>query len=454
MNKYNSIILAAGKGTRMNSNLPKVLHKILDKTLIECVLSTLDNAGIKEKIVVVGNQKEKVIESLAKEKIIFAEQEKQLGTGDAVKSAIKYIKDNENYLILYGDMPLISSNTIKNFINYYETNNLSACIITATLDNPYGYGRIIYNNNSFAKIVEEKDATEIEKEIKESNVGVYLFNGKLLKKTLNKLTNKNKQHEYYLTDTLEICKKLGETIGIYKMPNTNEFTNVNTRKELEKATTIYLDNILDKHFVNGVTIVSKNNTYISSDVSIGKDTVIYPGTILEGKTVIGDNCIIGPNTTVINSSIGNNVNIEYSKVTDSKVLDNCKIGPFTHIRPNNNIGKNSKLGAFVEVKNSSFGENTKASHLLYVGDSKVGDNVEFGCGVITVNCDTNFNKHKTTIKDNAFIGCNSTLIAPVTINKNAIVAAGSTITKDVEKNSLAIARERQINKKDYITKKE
>lgn len=331
MKKYNSIILAAGHGTRMHSNKAKVLHKILDKTLIECVLSSLKFAGINDKIIIVGDHKEDVIKSLDKQNVIFAEQKQQLGTGDAVKAAIKYIKDDQNYLILYGDMPLISKETIQNFINYYETNNLKAAIITATLDNPFGYGRIIYNNNSFEKIVEEKDASEIEKEIKESNVGVYLFNGKLLKKALNNLSNNNAQHEYYLTDTLEICKNLGHNIGIYKMPNTTEFTNVNTRKELEKATNIYMQNVLDKHFFNGVTIVNKNNTYISSDAIIGQDTIIYPGTIIEGATIIGENCIIGPNTKIINSKINDNTSIEYSKIMNKTIEANSIISPFENI---------------------------------------------------------------------------------------------------------------------------
>ncbi len=451
MNKYNSIILAAGQGKRMNSNIPKVLHKLFDKSLIDCVLSSLDLAGIQEKIIIIGAYKEKVLEALKGKNLIFAEQTERLGTGHAVKCAKEYIKDDENYLIINGDMPLISSDTILEFIEYYEQGNFGACIAAASLDNPFGYGRIILKDNTlFSKIVEEKDATDLEKQVKDVNVGVYLFKGNLLKKSLDKLTNNNNQGEYYLTDTLEIIQNLGENIGVYHIKDNNEAVNVNSRHELAQTTKIYLSKNLDKHLLNGVTIINTDNTYIGFDVVIGKDSIIYPGAIIEGHTIIGENCVIGPNSHIINSEIKNNTKIENSKIVDSIINENCSIGPFAHIRPNNNIGKNSKIGAYVEVKNSTFGEGTKASHLLYVGDSNIGNNVEFGCGVMTVNCDINFNKHQTVIKDNAFIGCNSALVAPVTIEENAVVAAGSTITEDVPKNTLAIARQKQLNKNNYI----
>lgn len=450
MNKYNSIILAAGQGKRMNSNIPKVLHKVFDKTLIECVLDALTCELIKNKIVIVGVGKEKVIDSLKDRDILFAEQNEQLGTGHAVKCAKQYIKDDENYLIINGDMPLISNNTIIELLDYFEHGNFGACVVTTVLENPTGYGRIILQENGlFNKIVEEKDASDLEKQIKEANLGVYLFKGNLLKEALNKLTNNNKQGEYYLTDTLEIIQNLNENVGVFYIKDNLEAVNVNSRQELAKTTKIYLDKIIEKHMQNGVTFINKDTTCIGADVTIGKDTIIYPGCILEGKTTIGSDCTIGPNSHIISSKISNNTTVENSKVVDSTICDNCNIGPFAHIRPNNLIGNNSKVGAYVELKNSTFGEGTKASHLLYVGDSEIGNNVEFGCGVMTVNCDINFNKHKTIIEDNAFIGCNSALIAPIKIEENAIIAAGSTITNNVSKNSLAIARQKQINKENY-----
>ncbi|MEG0073206.1 MAG: bifunctional UDP-N-acetylglucosamine diphosphorylase/glucosamine-1-phosphate N-acetyltransferase GlmU [Clostridia bacterium] len=453
MNKYKAIILAGGMGKRMQSDIPKVLHKVFDKTIIDCVIDACRGANIQDICVVVGNKAELVKESIQKENITFALQEQQLGTGHAVICAEHTIEAEDNILVINGDMPLISSDSINEMFQFFSDGNFGACIITAILSNPTGYGRIIRKENGlFSKIVEQKDATAEELNICEGNLGVYCFKGALLKKALKKLDNNNAQKEYYLTDVLSHIRAMGENIGVFNLRDTTESVNVNSRLQLAETTEIYLKKVCNKHMENGVTIIHPAATAIGFDVKIGKDTIIYPGTIIEGKTIIGAGCVIGPNSRIIDSVIGSNVSVETSKVLNSKIADNCKVGPFANIRPNVTIDTNSKIGAFVELKNSDLGKNTRAAHHLYIGDSSVGNNVEFGCGVITVNFDIFENKHKTVIRDNAFIGCNSNLISPITIGENAIVAAGSTVTNDVSDKSLAIARAHQVNKDNWANK--
>jgi bifunctional UDP-N-acetylglucosamine pyrophosphorylase/glucosamine-1-phosphate N-acetyltransferase len=448
MNKWTALILAAGEGKRMKSDVPKVLHKICGKALLEWVCETVKYAGIDECISIVGHKHEKVEEYMGN-KTKYILQNEQLGTGHAVMQAEKILsKKKGNVIVLSGDVPLITADTVKEFINFHETNKNAVTVLTADYDDPTGYGRIVRDNNSLIKIVEEKDASISEKKIKEINSGIYCFNIEKLLFALSKIDDNNNQKEYYLTDTIEILIKSGEKAAAYRIIDESEIFGVNSRQHLAIAEKEMKNRILNKHMDNGVTIMDPFNTYINGDVNIGRDTVIYPGVFLESGTEIGNNCDIGPNTKITNCKIADNTQVQFSVLADSEVLENTRVGPFAYIRPGSKIGKNVKIGDFVEVKNSVIGDNTKVSHLTYIGDAELGKNVNMGCGSVIVNYDGE-EKHKTYIKDNAFVGCNVNLISPVKINKNAYVAAGSTITDDVPENSLAIARERQIVKEGW-----
>lgn len=449
MTNFKAIILAAGEGSRMKSNKPKVLHKIFDKTMISYVVESAKEAGAEEVVVVTGYKQEVVRQNI--DGVSFVSQEKQLGTGHAVKVCENLIEEDDNVIILYGDTPLITAETLKRLHEYHVKNKLSATIMSAILNDSAGYGRIIRKDKNYFKIVEHKDANEEESLVKEVNTGVYCFKGEDLKYALSNLNNNNAQKEYYLTDTIEILLNKGLKAGIMVADNPDEFYGVNSRLQLSIATDIMKKRINIYHMLNGVTIIDPNQTYIGKNVVIDMDTIIYPGTIIEGNVSIGKECVIGPNTTIKNSKIGHGVTIENSIMLESKINNNSSIGPFAYIRPNSNIGENVKIGDFVEVKNTNIGNNTKASHLSYLGDSDIGNNINVGCGTITVNYDGT-HKARTVIEDGAFIGCNSNLIAPVKIEKNAYVAAGSTITEDVPSSSLGIARERQVIKKNWHKK--
>ncbi|RKD33900.1 bifunctional UDP-N-acetylglucosamine diphosphorylase/glucosamine-1-phosphate N-acetyltransferase GlmU [Thermohalobacter berrensis] len=452
-----SIILAAGEGTRMKSSLPKVLHKVCGKSMVNCVVDTCKKANINKNVVVVGHGKENVIKSLEAENVNFAVQpigeDIPYGTGYAVMQAKDYIKDNEYVVILYGDTPLITSKTLTNLIDYHKNGKYAATVLTADFQDPTGYGRIIRDNKgNVVEIVEHKDATDEQREIKEINSGIYCFYGKYLKEALDNLTNDNAQNEYYITDAIKILKDKGLEVGGYKLEDSTDIKGVNTRVQLAEAEKIMRKRINEKLMLSGVTIIDPDNTYIGSEVEIGKDTVVYPGAILEGKTKVGSECIIGHNSRIADSVIGDRVNIQISTIIESKVDDDTKIGPYAYLRPNSDIGKSVKIGDFVEVKNSKINDNSKASHLAYIGDAEVGKDVNIGCGVVFVNYDGK-NKHKTIVEDKAFIGCNVNLVSPVTVRKGAYIAAGSTITDEVPEESLAIARSRQTNKEGWVKKK-
>ena len=307
-------------------------------------------------------------------------------------------------------------------------------------------------NGNLVKIVEQKDATEEEEAIQEINGGMYAFDAKLLKYALSKLTNNNVQNEYYLTDTIEILLKDGYKVDAIATKEADDIAGVNSRVQLAGVTTVMKNRVNEKHMANGVTIIDPMNTYIESDVVIGKDTIIEPGCMLQGNTIIGENCHIGYNSKIVNTKLANEVEVEISVITDSFVDDGTHVGPFAYIRPNSHIGKNIKVGDFVEIKNANIGDGTKISHLTYIGDADVGKNVNFGCGTVVVNYDGQ-KKHRTTVGDNAFIGCNTNLVSPVVVEENAYTAAGSTITKTVPKDSLAIARAKQENKENWVSKK-
>lgn len=448
-----AVILAAGEGKRMKSRHSKVINEILGKALIKWVYDAAKNVGIDECIMVVGHRADEVQQCMG-DKVKFVVQEQQLGTGHAVMQAVPYLKDRKGHVIVMcGDMPLISPVTIKNTIDKHVREGNAVTIITADFEDPTGYGRIVKDpEGRVAKIVEHKDATEDERKIREINSGLYCFEISLLINALQQINNNNSQGEYYLTDTVEILIGQGKKVDTYKLENNYEIMGINDRIQLSQAVDIAKRNILQEHMRSGVTIIDPESVYINPDVKIGIDTVIYPGTIIEGNSVIGEECILGPNTRLVNSKVEDKAEVQSSVVLDSTVGEGSHIGPFAYLRPGSSIGKNVKIGDFVEVKNSVIGDKSKVSHLSYVGDCDVGSNVNIGCGTVVVNYD-GIKKHRTRIEDNAFVGCNTNLISPVEVKKNAYIAAGSTITDDVPENALAVARERQIIKEDWVIRK-
>ena len=449
---FKAIILAAGKGTRMKSKYPKVIHKVCGKEMVNHVINVSQKSGVNDIVVILGHESDVVKERLPRDSMI-AMQTEQLGTGHAVKMAKEYINDEDTIVVLCGDTPLIKEDTLKRLFAYHLENEYHATVLTTKVDNPTGYGRIIRDNNEdLLKIVEQKDANEEEKAVKEINSGIYCFNGKSLRESLDLIDNNNAQGEYYLTDTIYIMRDRGQKVGAYNGSTIEELMGVNSRVELSKAEEIMRRRINEAHMVNGVTIIDTNSTYIESDVEIGNDTIIYPGVMLKGNTKIGSNCIIEMNSAIENSTIGDNTEVKNSTVIDSVVGENTTVGPYAYLRPKSNIGNNVKIGDFVEVKNAIIEDNSKASHLSYIGDAHVGKDVNIGCGVVFVNYDGK-NKFKSVVKDGAFIGSNSNLVAPVIVEEDGYIATGSTITNDVPKGALAIARERQVVKEGWVEKK-
>lgn len=446
-----SIILAAGEGKRMKSKTAKPLQKLCGKTLVEWVIDEAKKAGSTENVIVIGHKAEDVKAYLG-EDIEYAYQYEQLGTGHAVMQGIKPLEGKSGtVMVLYGDTPLISSETLKKVFDEHKENNRAATVITAIAENPFGYGRIVRENGEICRIVEQKDASEEEQKICEINSGMYFFELDELKQALSKITNNNNQNEYYITDTIEILLKDGKTVGTY-IADFEETLGVNDRVQLSQVEKILNDRLVKNAMLKGVTVIDPSSTYISAETEIGMDTVIYPNTIIEGRTVIGEDCIIGPGTTLRNTVVGSGTEVINSVAVDSKVGDNTHVGPFAYLRPNSRVGNEVKIGDFVEVKNSSIGNGTKVSHLTYIGDADVGSRVNFGCGTVVVNYDGE-NKHRSVIEDDAFIGCNSNLVSPVRIEKGAYTAAGSTITDNVPEGALAIARSKQVVKENWTEKK-
>lgn len=451
------IVLAAGEGTRMKSRHPKVLHRISGKPLLSYVLDAGRNSGIDKNVVIVGHGKEEVMEVITGEDVVFEEQPvykgAPYGTGFAVMQAIKHVEDESNVVVLCGDTPLITSKTLADLMEYHRVEKNNATILTTLLENPDGYGRIQRDDSGRVKgIVEHKDADQEQRSIREINSGIYCFKGRELKLGLDKIDNDNSQNEYYLTDVIGVLVKEGYQVGGFTIEESSQIHGINSRVQLAQAESIIRERINEFHMESGVTIVNPLDTYIEPSVKIGKDTVIYPGAVLEGETTVGSECIIRGATRIENSEIGNFVTIESTLIEKSKVGDGCKIGPYAHLRPDSVLGENVKIGNFVEIKKSELGDGTKASHLSYVGDAKVGNNVNIGCGVVFVNYD-GANKYKSEIGDNAFIGSNSNIVAPVQVEDWGYVAAGSTITDDVKEGELSIARARQVNKAGWVEKK-
>ena len=443
------IVLAAGKGTRMKSKLYKVLHQVCGKSMVEYVVEAAQAIKPDKIVTIVGNGAEEVKKVLA-DKSEFVLQKKQLGTGDAVLTAADELAAEKGAtLVITGDTPLFTSQTFQKLFNYHQSKGNAATVLTAQAPNPYGYGRIIRDDqDNVLRIVEQKDATADELKINEINTGVFCFDNQLLFSALKKVDNQNAQGEYYLTDVLEILRNEGQRIGAYKMPDFSESLGVNDRYALAQATKIMQKRINKKHMANGVTFIDPDTAYIDADVKIGCDTLIEGNVVIKGNTEIGDDCVVTSGSRIIDSKIANNVTVTSSTVEQAEMDDFSDVGPNSHLRPKAIIRKGAHIGNFVEIKNAEIGENSKVGHLTYIGDATLGKDVNVGCGTIFANYD-GIKKDHTNVGDRAFIGSGATLVAPVNIADHAFVAADSTITKDVAKYDMAIARGRQVNKPDY-----
>lgn len=447
-----AIILAAGQGTRIKSNIPKVLHKVCGKEMVNHVIDNMRKAEIEDVNVIIGNGSELVKESTKDRNVSYSLQEEQLGTGHAVKCAKEFLQGKDGVVAVFtGDAPLTRVETIKKLVDEHIKKGNEATLLSAYVDDPTGYGRIIRDGEEVLKIVEHKDCNEEELKVNEMNAGMYCFDIKSLLSSLEELNNNNVQGEYYLTDVIGILKSKGEKVGAL-LTDYEDTLGVNSRAQLAEAERVLRKRINQFHLDNGVTLIDPNTTYIGVNAIIGKDTVIYPNNIIEGNTKIGEGCTILQNSRIKDSIIEDNVEIQASVILDSKIGKNTTVGPFAYIRPESTIGESVRIGDFVEVKKSSIGNETKVSHLTYIGDAEVGSGCNFGCGTVVVNYDGK-KKNKTIIGDHSFIGCNTNLISPVEVQDNTYIAAGSTITSTVEEGDLAVARAKQRNIKGWVKKK-
>jgi bifunctional UDP-N-acetylglucosamine pyrophosphorylase/glucosamine-1-phosphate N-acetyltransferase len=452
------VILAAGKGKRMRSGLVKVLHPLLGRQMLgfplECALDGLHSG---KTVVVIGHQAEQIRTAFPDPKITFVEQKEQLGTGHAVAMAEPMLKDFQGtILILSGDTPLITAQTLLEMVKHHRHEKATLTILTAFREVPTGYGRVIRGKGAAGKVqrvVEEKDATQQQQKIKEVNTGIYCVEAPFLFQALAALRADNAQKEYYLPDIIEAALRKKKKVATITAPDAVEVMGINTRAELAQAEDIVADRVRRHWMAEGVTIHDPGSVYIEPSVRIGRDTVIRPNCYLRGETVIGEGCRIGPQVEIVDSQVGNRVQIRFcTMITESRIADEAIVGPFSHLRPNCQLEKGAKIGNFVEVKKSRIGPGTKANHLAYIGDSEVGAGVNIGAGTITCNYD-GYQKHRTIIEDGVFVGSNTALVAPVKIGKGASVGAGTTVTKDVPPYALAVGRARQKSIKKWAMKK-
>jgi bifunctional UDP-N-acetylglucosamine pyrophosphorylase/glucosamine-1-phosphate N-acetyltransferase len=440
------IILAAGKGKRMKSKLPKVLHPILGRPMLSYVLDAVEEISPERIVVVVGHGAERVKEIISSNRIRYVLQAEQLGTGHAAFCAREELRDFKgNVVIINGDFPLIRPETLSRFIETHKKNKAVVSLLTTILDNPHGYGRVIRSESGdVVRIVEEKDATSEERKLKEINSGAHCVKASFLWEALRQISTDNEQGEYYLPDIVKVASKNGKRVIGLVVHDSEEVLGVNNRAELARVEQIIRRRTNESFMLSGVTIVNPEVTYISPQVQIGPDTVIYPNTFIYGSTSIGKSCKIGPSVWIEDSQIGSDVTINFSSyITKAVIEDRVTVGPFAHLRPGSNILSGTKIGNFVEIKKSKIGRGSKVLHLSYIGDATIGEGVNIGAGTITCNYD-GFYKHETIIEDDVFIGSDTMLVAPVRVGKGATTGAGSTITKDVPPGTLAIGRARQV----------
>lgn len=440
-----AVVLAAGIGKRMKSRVPKVLHPVLGKPMLSYVIDAVRGVSPAKIVVVLGRGRDDVKKSVDSKGIIFVEQGVQLGTGHAANCARKELGGfRGDILVLNGDFPLITSQSLKSLVKKHESEKADISILTARLQDPFGYGRVLRNNKGeIESIVEERDASPEERKINEINSGTYCVKSGFLWEALNGVGSGNKQKEYYLTDIIGIARKKLRKISGVVARDSNEVVGVNDRAQLSEVEALLRKRINDTLMRAGVTLIDPGETYISPDAGIGTDTVIYPNTYIYGKTVIGRGCSIGPGAWIEDSVLGNGVTIKLSSyISKSLIRDDVTVGPFAHIRPDVEIMEGAKIGNFVEIKKSRIGRGSKVPHLSYIGDAVIGKDVNIGAGSITCNYD-GYKKHETVIADGVFIGSDTMLVAPLKVGKGATTGAGSTITKDVPEGALAIGRARQ-----------
>jgi bifunctional UDP-N-acetylglucosamine pyrophosphorylase/glucosamine-1-phosphate N-acetyltransferase len=431
----------------MKSRRHKVVHDVCGKPMIQHIVACLQAVGFDRLFVVVGSLEEQV-RAVLDDSVTFVRQEHQRGTGHAVQQVLPHLPESGIVLTLYGDCPLITPQEIERLVTLAQEER-STTMLTANVSRPYGFGRIVRaTDGSVVEIVEEKNATPQQRLIQEVNTGIYAFVAEDLRRSLPLLKDDNAQGEYLLTDCIAHIVRAGGRVVPVAVADTDDVANVNDRLELSVAESRMRKRILERHMRAGVTIVDPEHTYVGADVSIGCDTVLFPGVHLAGRTVVGEDARIGPDASIVDCVIADRAIVRVSVLEGSTVCEGAAVGPFAYVRPGSQIGERVKIGDFVEIKNSTIGPDTKVSHLTYVGDADLGSNVNLGCGVVTVNYD-GVRKYRTTVADEAFVGCNVNLVAPVSIGRGAYVAAGSTVTDDVPAGAFAIARERQTTKPHY-----
>lgn len=437
------VILAAGKGTRMKSSLPKVLHPVAHKPMVQHVIDAATELESQNISLVYGHGGDQLQTQLANNKVNWVLQAEQLGTGHAVKVAHEHMPDNDTVLILYGDVPLIQASTLQRLLAVKPEKGIA--LLTVKLDDPTGYGRIIRKDDKVVGIVEQKDANAEQLQVQEVNTGIMAVNGDLLKGWLNNLSSDNAQGEYYLTDVIAMAHEAGYEINTAHPENAMEVEGANNRIQLAALEREYQKREADKLMLAGASLRDPARIDVRGDVTVGQDVEVDVNVIFEGKVTIGNNVIIGPNCVLKDCEIGDGTVIEANTLIDqAQVAEQAQLGPYARLRPGAIVKRKAKVGNFVEMKKSVLGEGSKANHFSYLGDAEIGEGVNIGAGVITANYD-GVNKFKTEIGDNAFIGTNSTLVAPIHIDDNGFVAAGSTVTKKVDKDGLAIARGKQRN---------
>ena len=449
------VILAAGKGTRMKSDRPKVLHEVHGRAMLSRVLDTARTLAPSSMVVVLGHKAEEVRVAYAGDaSVTFVVQEPQLGTGHALIQALPSLGGaSGDLLLLYGDVPLLKPATLAALLARHRQDRAAATVLTAMTSQPFGYGRIVRERGAIARIVEERDATQDERAIGEINAGIYALALEPLAEAMAALSPANAQGEYYLTDLVGIYRRRGLGVSTLTLASADELLGVNSRRELAEVSRIVRTEKIDALMAAGVTVIDPATTYVESDVIVGPDTVLHPNVYLEGHTTIGAACEIQAGSRLVNTTVGDRVTIRnYCIITDSVIASDAVLGPFAHLRPGSDVGAEAHIGNFVELKKTRFGSRSKASHLSYLGDATVGEDVNIGAGTITCNYD-GVKKHPTVIGDGAFIGSDSQLIAPVTIGPGAYVAAGSSITRDVPGGALAIARGKQENKEGWVKRK-
>lgn len=446
------IVLAAGQGKRMKSKLYKVLHPVCGKPMVGHVIDGLKQMDTARTVTVVGHGA-KSVQAYLGDKVEYALQSEQLGTGHAVMQAAPLLANEEGTtIVVCGDTPCIRPESLEALVQYHKEQGAACTIMSAIVEDPHGYGRIYRGSaGSVERIIEQKECIDDESAIREINTGTYVFDNRKLFTALQGISNDNNQGEYYLTDVIGILHSQGHKIAASALEDAEEAIGVNDRLALSEAERILRQRINRGHMLAGVTLVDPSHTYIDADVKIGADTVIYPGSWLRSGTEVGEDCTIGPNTELSDARVGSGCQIKQSIVTESTIGRDVNVGPFAYIRPGSKIHDGVKIGDFVEIKNAEIGEGSKVPHLSYVGDATVGEKVNIGCGVITANYD-GVRKHRTVIEDQAFVGSNVNLIAPVRIKRGAYVVAGTTVTQDVPEDAMAIARPRQTNKDGYAKK--